>query len=106
MPSRSPPDRQRGQRYRCRDKAKGDPMGMPGDIPVIDTLIGLPSEKRTGWSQSMAGILRDQESLTGAFDHPAGYMYKHVPQVKRTNSSAEELMAQMDRHNIELGLVP
>jgi len=79
-------------------------MTMPPGIGVIDTMIGLPSEERRDWYESMASMLRDEESKS--FEHPAGYMFKDTPAVKREPDSIDLLLYQMDRYGIEKGLVP
>ncbi len=79
-------------------------MGMPTDIGVFDTLIGLPPVERRGWQKSFATVLRDVENQD--FDHPAGYMYRTVPQVKRDANPGEALLREMDRFGVEFGLVP
>lgn len=78
-------------------------MPMPTDIPVFDTLIGLPSATRRSWYDSFAPMLRDEGSKE--FAHPAGYMFNEPPTVKRTENSIDALLAEMDRYNISDGLV-
>ena len=79
-------------------------MGMPTDIGVFDTLIGLPPADRRGWYQSFQTVLHDEGSKD--FDHPAGYMYRNVPKVRRGSNTAEALLDEMDRFGVEFGLVP
>jgi predicted TIM-barrel fold metal-dependent hydrolase len=79
-------------------------MGVPADIAVIDTMIGLPSVDRRAWQQTMAAVLRDQGSR--GFTHPAGYMFKHTPEVPRDADSVDRLLFEMDRFGVERGLVP
>src|SRR5712691_5548580 len=78
-------------------------MAVPPGIGVIDTMIGLPSVERRDWYASMAPILRDEGSNT--FDHPAGYMFKDTPTLKREPDSIAFLLHQMDRFGIEKGLI-
>jgi hypothetical protein len=52
----------------------------------------------------MASVLRDQDSR--GFTHPAGYMYKHTPEVPRDADSIDRLLFEMDRFGIARGLVP
>ena len=82
----------------------GGTVGVPADIAVIDTMIGLPMVDRLEWQQTMASVLRDQGSR--GFTHPAGYMYKHTPEVPRDADSIDRLLFEMDRFGIERGLVP
>jgi predicted TIM-barrel fold metal-dependent hydrolase len=79
-------------------------MTIPNDIAVIDTMIGLPSVERTDWKESMASILRDKGSR--GFTHPAGYMFKHTPDVRRDADSIDRLLFEMDRFGIERGVIP
>src|SRR5947208_6581197 len=79
-------------------------MAVPPGIGVIDTMIGLPSVERRDWQASLAPILRDEESKS--FEHPAGYMFKDTPKVKREPDSIDFLLHEMDRFGIEKGLVP
>jgi len=52
----------------------------------------------------MAPILRDEGSKS--FEHPAGYMFKETPKLKRQPDSIDLLLHQMDRFGIEKGLIP
>ena len=79
-------------------------MAVPPGIGVIDTMIGLPSVERRDWYESMAPILRDEGSKS--FEHPAGYMFKDTPTLKREPDSIDVLLYQMDRFGIEKGLIP
>src|SRR4051794_23910687 len=67
-------------------------------------MIGLPSVDRRDWQASLAPVLRDEESES--FDHPAGYMFKDTPKVKREPDSIDFLLREMDRFGIEKGLIP
>jgi predicted TIM-barrel fold metal-dependent hydrolase len=78
-------------------------MGMPTDIGVVDTLIGLPNADRRGWYEAFKPMLHDEGSKR--FKHPAEYMYGQTPQVARTADSAAALLREMDRFGIERGLV-
>ncbi|MEX1008605.1 MAG: amidohydrolase family protein [Acidimicrobiia bacterium] len=79
-------------------------MTVPAGIAVIDTMIGLPSVERRDWYESMSDVLRDEGSKT--FRHPAGYMFKDTPTVRREPDSIDQLLHEMDRFGIERGLVP
>jgi len=79
-------------------------MTLPPDIGVFDTMIGLPNVERRDWYRTMSPVLRDDESAS--FDHPAGYMFKDTPTVRREPDSIDRLLAEMDRFGIERGLVP
>jgi len=79
-------------------------MTVPSGIGVIDTMIGLPSVERKDWQASLGPVLRDAESET--FEHPAGYMFKDTPKLKREPDSIDFLLHEMDRFGIEKGLLP
>jgi uncharacterized protein len=79
-------------------------MGVPTGIGVIDTMIGLPSVERREWYDSMSAILHDTGSEV--FQHPAGYMFKEIPTVRREPDSIDYLLHEMDRFGIERGLLP
>jgi uncharacterized protein len=79
-------------------------MTMPDDIGVFDTLIGLPPPERRGWYESFRPVLHDEGSKE--FLHPAGYMFRDVPTVPRTEQAVELLLQEMDRFGVEFGLVP
>ena len=80
-------------------------MAMPSGIGVIDTLMGLPSTDRRWWAASMAATLKDRDSKS-AFQHAAGYMFKDLPDVERTPTAIDELLAAMDAFGIDKALVP
>ena len=79
-------------------------MAVPAGIGVIDTLIGLPSPERRDWYESLSAVLRDEGSKS--FQHPAGYMFRETPTVRREPDSIDFLLYEMDRFGIERGLVP
>ncbi|MET8213982.1 amidohydrolase family protein [Streptomyces sp. NPDC005373] len=66
-------------------------MGMPADIGVIDTLIGLP--------------LPPTGSTTELHDQ-IGYMFTDMPDSRRGPTSIDDLLREMDAHGIERGLIP
>src|SRR5690606_21109399 len=53
-------------------------MGMPTDVPIIDTMIGFPSADRREVYKFLAPSLRDAESIED-FKMPAQYMFKDIP---------------------------
>lgn len=80
-------------------------MPMPKNIRVIDTMLGIPtSENRADWYDWFKPLLRDQESRQ-AFEMPAQYMFKGVPQIGKSEDYLAWTVAQMDLHNIEKALV-
>jgi predicted TIM-barrel fold metal-dependent hydrolase len=79
-------------------------MTVPSGIGVIDTMIGLPNVERRDWYRSMTDVLRDADSA--GFEHPAGYMFKETPRVRREADSIDHLLHEMDRFGVERGLLP
>lgn len=80
-------------------------MPMPKNIGVIDTMLGIPSSaERTDWYDWFKPLLRDQESLQ-AFEMPAQYMFKGVPQLEKNGDFLAWTVEQMDKYNIEKALV-
>ncbi|MEY4161110.1 MAG: hypothetical protein RLZZ136_1731 [Pseudomonadota bacterium] len=74
-------------------------MPRPRDIPVIDTLIGFRDTHQMGVASTKGDWKR----------HPAEYMFKDIPEEladdsKRLDSIAETV-AQMNAHNIRLGVI-
>jgi uncharacterized protein len=65
---------------------------MPADIGIIDTLIGLPFE----FDYSDPTNMHDQIK----------YMFKDLPDQTKTDASIDELLGEMDRYGIALGLIP
>jgi hypothetical protein len=53
-------------------------MGMPTNVPIIDTMIGFPSTDRREIYKFLAPNLRDSESRDD-FKMPAQYMFKDIP---------------------------
>lgn len=78
-------------------------MAFPGDVPIIDTMIGFPHE---GWDQ-YAFIRRqtkDRESRED-FEFPAEYMFKGVPKDLPTDDPVAFTRREMDRFGIRRGLI-
>jgi predicted TIM-barrel fold metal-dependent hydrolase len=80
-------------------------MPMPKDVPVIDTMLGIPTnEDRSDWYDWFKPLLRDQESRQ-AFEMPAQYMFKGVPQIGKSEDYLAWTVEQMDKYNIQKALV-
>jgi predicted TIM-barrel fold metal-dependent hydrolase len=71
----------------------------PRDIPVIDTLIGFRDTHQMGVASTKGDWQR----------HPAEYMFKDIPdEIGATDNrldSIAETIAQMDAHNISVGVI-
>ena len=80
-------------------------MGVPKDIGVIDTMLGIPTrEDRADWYTFFRHLLRDQESLQ-AFEMPAQYMFKGVPDIGDHEDYIAWTVEQMDKHNIKQAMI-
>jgi len=80
-------------------------MPMPKDVPVIDTMLGIPSNAdRSDWYDWFRPLLRDRESLD-AFEMPAQYMFKGVPDIGEQADYLAWTVGEMDRFNIAKALV-
>jgi predicted TIM-barrel fold metal-dependent hydrolase len=79
-------------------------MGMPNDVPIIDTMIGFPSTDRREVYRFMADDLRDAES--GTFKMPAQYMFKDLPEeIEEGVDPVGVTLYTMDRFGVERGMV-
>lgn len=74
-------------------------MPRPRDIPVIDTLIGFRDTHQMGVASTKGDWQR----------HPAEYMFKDIPDEltgdENRNDAIAETVAQMDAHNIRVGVI-
>ncbi|WP_309140939.1 amidohydrolase family protein [Novosphingobium sp. G106] len=74
-------------------------MPRPHDIPVIDTLIGFRDTHQMGVASTKGDWQR----------HPAEYMFKDIPEeigeADDRLASIAETLAQMDAHNIRVGVI-
>ncbi|MEJ5975856.1 amidohydrolase family protein [Novosphingobium sp. PS1R-30] len=74
-------------------------MPRPRDIPVIDTLIGF----RDTHQMDVASLRTEWKT------HPAEYMFKVIPdeigQGDDRLASIAETLAQMDEHNVRVGVI-
>ena len=78
-------------------------MAFPSDVAAFDTMLGVPSN-RDSWQRDFGNLVRDKGSSD--LKHPGGYMFKDLPEVDASVSYPEFLIAEMDKYNIEFGLVP
>jgi len=77
---------------------------MPTDIPVIDLMLGIPSEEAKRSYDFMRPLFRDAESLK-SFDFPVEYMFKDVPTFSSIGDRIKFTLEKMDEFNIERALV-
>ncbi len=79
-------------------------MGMPTDVPIIDTMIGLPSHDRREIYKFLAPELRDDES--GTFKMPAQYMFKDIPaEIDADADPVAVTLYNMDRFGVERAMI-
>ena len=79
-------------------------MTMPTDVPIIDLMLGLPSEEAKRTYDFMRPLFRDKQSLE-SFDFPVEYMFKDVPTFSNLGDRIKFTLEQMDAFNIERALI-
>ena len=75
-------------------------MPMPSNVPIIDTMLGVPSGEQKRSYDFMRPLLRDEESLR-SFDFPVQYMFKDFPKVSKQEDYITYTLQLMDRYGIE-----
>ncbi len=78
-------------------------MSFPSSVGAFDTMLGVPS-KRDSWQSDFGNLVRDAGSKD--LKHPGGYMFKDLPEVDASLTYPQFLISEMDKYNIEFGLVP
>jgi predicted TIM-barrel fold metal-dependent hydrolase len=76
---------------------------FPSDHATFDTMLGVPSN-RTSWQKDFGTLVRDKGSDSLA--HPAGYMFRDLPDVDASTDYGDWLIAQMDAWGVDGGLLP
>lgn len=77
----------------------------PRDIPVIDTMLGVPlKEDRSDWFNFFKPLLRDKESLS-QFSMPAQYMFRNIPNADGIDDLPGWTVSEMDRFGIAKALI-
>ncbi|CAB1370799.1 amidohydrolase family protein [Denitratisoma oestradiolicum] len=79
-------------------------MAMPGNVKIIDLMMGIPGEDNSGWYAFIKPMLMDEESHK-QFKMPAQYMFKDIPQAGRQSDYVAYVIEQMDRYNIERSMI-
>jgi hypothetical protein len=77
---------------------------MPANSKVIDLMLGIPGADNSAWYDYMKPLLLDRQSRE-LFSMPAQYMFKDVPQAGERDDYIAYTVAQMDKHNIERGML-
>jgi predicted TIM-barrel fold metal-dependent hydrolase len=78
-------------------------MAFPSEPRAFDTMLGVPSN-RGAWQETFGSLVRDSGS--GDLKHPAGYMFKDLPEVDGQVPFDAFMISEMDRWGVEAGLLP
>jgi predicted TIM-barrel fold metal-dependent hydrolase len=80
-------------------------MGMPTNVPIIDTMIGFPMRDVSKTYAFITNQVKDKESKE-EFAFPAQYMFKDVPhEYHGTEDPVAVTLEQMDKYNIQYGMI-
>jgi predicted TIM-barrel fold metal-dependent hydrolase len=80
-------------------------MPFPAGQKSIDLMMGIPvSGDNSEWYEAFKPLLMDDESRN-QFKMPAQYMFKDIPHPGEVGDKVLWLLEQMDRFNIERGMV-
>lgn len=79
-------------------------MTMPTDVPIIDTMLGIPRREQTRAYDFMRPLFQDAASKT-AFEFPAQYMFKAYPKVPDVDDYVGMTLSAMDRFGIGTALL-
>ena len=79
-------------------------MAKPGNIPIIDLMIGFKHLDVRAAYASLRDNTKDRESLE-EFKFPAEYMFKDVPDGDLAGDPVDETLREMDRCGVEQGMV-
>jgi predicted TIM-barrel fold metal-dependent hydrolase len=79
-------------------------MGMPTDIGIVDTMIGLPMRDKSKVYEFIKRQTKDADSQASSF--PAEYMFKDVPPEHESDDDPVDVaLREMDAHGIEIGMI-
>jgi len=76
---------------------------MPTDVPIIDLMMGIPSDEKSGWYDFMQPLLLDRESRE-QFSMPAQYMFD-VPDLNNLEDCIAFTLDEMDKYNIQRAMI-
>jgi predicted TIM-barrel fold metal-dependent hydrolase len=79
-------------------------MTMPGNVGIIDLMLGIPDGPKKDWYEFLKPLVRDHESRD-EFEFPAQYMFKEVPEDPHTDDNVAYVLGQMDRYNIAQAMI-
>ncbi len=74
---------------------------MPENPRAFDTMLGTPSN-RDSWQKEFTHV---KDAASGDLKHPAGYMFKDLPEVDGTVDYVDYLIFEMDRWGVDKGLI-
>lgn len=80
-----------------------DPATGRATVDVVDTMVTVPSS-REAWRETFTGI----RTVAGTHDsaHPAGHLFRDLPEVDGAADFVDVLLAEMDRWGISSVLLP
>jgi predicted TIM-barrel fold metal-dependent hydrolase len=78
-------------------------MSFPSEPRAFDTMLGVPSN-RGAWQETFGSLVRDAGS--GGLAHPAGYMFKDLPEIDGEVPFDAFMISEMDRWGVDAGLLP
>jgi len=78
-------------------------MPMPKNVPIIDTMLGIPRADQKSAYDFLKPLYRDGESKDH-FEFPVEYMFKEFPKVGEQADYVAYTLALMDRFGIEKAL--
>ena len=83
-------------------------MGMPTDVPVIDTMIGFPAKDMKAQYAFITQQTKDTESKDD-FEFPVEYMFKAPPDkdkaLRETDDPVGYTLSEMDKWGVQIGMV-
>ena len=79
-------------------------MAMPPDIKAIDLMLNIPGGDNSAWYEFMKPLFLDEQSKS-QFKMPAQYMFKHIPDIDKTDDYAQFTVDQMDKWGIERAML-
>jgi predicted TIM-barrel fold metal-dependent hydrolase len=79
-------------------------MPMPRDVPIIDTMLGIPRKDQTRVYDFMRPLFQDGASKT-EFAFPAEYMFKEYPKVLPQEDFVAYTLALMDAFGIRVAML-
>ena len=80
-------------------------MAMPTDVPIIDCMISFPIADKKAMYEFITKQTKDTQSKE-EYKFPVEYMFKDVPdEADSSEDPVAVTLREMDKHNIEKGLI-